>query len=126
MGNWLIDKTSLIGIKHDLVKQARVGDAVLGLLGLGNNNEYVSLIPGGISLYLPAEKKDASTGTIIRRFEILLIDPVTVQICKKIAALQMGNSIYKKVSHLPYDGVSTPAQWVINTSYTGEPQTIDL
>ncbi len=126
MADWLIDKTDLIQIKHELLHEVRVGSAPLGLLGLGANNQYVSLIPGGITIFLPYEKKDANTGLMTRRFEILLIGSVTVQICKKVAALQMGSFVFKKQAEVPYDGVGTPQQWIFTTGYTGTGDVIAL
>lgn len=126
MAGWIVDKTPLIAIKHDLLRQARVGDALLGLLGLGGGGSYISLVPGGISTYLPYEKKDANTGMMARKFDVLLIGLVNIEICKKVAALQMGNFVFKKVSEVPYDGVSTPAQWVFSTAYTGTGDVISL
>lgn len=117
---YIVDKTPLIAIKYDLLRKARVGDTLLGFLGLGTKNEYVSLIPGGVVTgWLPDVKENSSTGAVVRKFEVLLIGSITEKACKQVAAFQMGSRIYKKASEVPYDGVSTPAKWVFNVAYVG-------
>lgn len=122
MANWLIDQTDLYAIKYDLLREARVGDAVLGVLGLAQaGNGYESLVPGGlVTGWLPEVKKTGNVGSIVRSVYVLMLDPVTVRVCKKAAAFQVGARIYKKKADLPYDGVSTPAQWHYTLEYTTE------
>jgi hypothetical protein len=127
MPGYIVDKTPLIAIKYNLLRKARVGDTVLGFLGLGVKNAYTSLIPGGaIVSWLPDVKENPSTGQMIRKFNVLLIDPITDEICKQVAAFQLGERIYKKGAVVPYDGVSTPAEWVFNVSYVGDTGAIIL
>lgn len=117
-----------MAIKYDLQREERMGDAVLGFLGLNQaTNGYLSLIPGGlVTGWLPDVKKDGNTGALIRKVNVLMLTPVTVQICKKVAGFQVGSHTYKKLSELPYDGVSTPAEWVFNLEYLGDRNAITL
>ncbi len=79
-----------------------------------------------ITGWLPDEKKDTGVGALTRKFAILLISPVTIEICKQAAALQMGDFVFKKQSEVPYDGVSNPMEWIINVEATGTEDIIDL
>jgi hypothetical protein len=128
MAGWLIDKTPIIAVKYDLTRISRTGDAKLGFLGLNSaDNSFISLIPGGlINGWLPEIKKDASTGSIVRKINVLLLAPVTVELCKKVAAFQIGPFVYKKQSELPYDGISTPSEWVFNLEFNGKTSVIAL
>jgi hypothetical protein len=128
MGGWLIEQTDLYAIKYDLLREARVGDTVLGVLGIDQTtNGFTSLIPGGlVTGWLPDVMPGGNVGSMVRKFSLLMLDPVTVQICKKAAAFQMGTYVYKKKSESPYDGVSTPAKWVFNVEYLGTNSAISL
>jgi hypothetical protein len=128
MAGWIVDKTPLMAIKYDLLRQARVGNAILGILGLNQStNAFISLLAGGlVNGWLPELKTNGNTGATVRKFQILMLDPVTIEICKRAAAFQMQNLIYKKQSELPYDGVSTPAEWVFNVEYVGTSGIIQL
>lgn len=124
---YIVDKTPLIAIKYNLLRQARVGDTILGFLGYGDKNQFISLIPGGVALnWLPDVKEQPSTGLMVRKFNVLLLDNVTDELCKKVAAFQMGSRIYKKGAVVPYDGVSTPSEWVFNVNYVGDEGAIVL
>jgi hypothetical protein len=119
MANWLIDKTPLVAIKYDLLREARVGDAGLSLFGLHDDDNSYIVMATVLTGYLPEVKKQSGTGALSRGFNVLMINPITVEMCKQVAALQMGRHIYKKKSEVPYDNVSTPAEWIFNTEYTG-------
>lgn len=127
MAGWIIDETPLIKIKYDLLRQKRVGKIKLGFIGLGDNDAQASLINGGlVAGWLPDTINNPSLGILVRKFSVLLILPVTIEICKQITGFQMGSRFYKKTTEIPYDGVSTPQEWIYNVSYVGDNSNIVL
>lgn len=118
MANYLIDQTPLYAIKYDLKKQAIHGDAVLGLLKIGDDNGFASLIPGGLrGGWQSRRQNDPSTGLMTRNFDVLILAPVTVEICAQVVALQINGKVYTVLGQTPDDG-STPSQWIYQVEYT--------
>jgi hypothetical protein len=106
---YLIDQTPLYGIKYDLIKASVYGDdAVLGFLKINNaTGAFESIVAGGLkSNWQPRRVRGQKT----RFFDVLLLAPVTVEICKQVVALQVNGIVFEKVDQTPFDG-STPQQW---------------
>ena len=118
MADYLIDQTPLFAIEYDLLKAVMFGsDARLGFLKLGTNGGYVSMIPGGLeSGWMPRESTDPNASQTLY-FDVLLLDPVTTQICDEAVALQVGNFVFTKELQTPWRG-QTPAKWIFETSYS--------
>lgn len=114
--NYLIDQTPLRQIQYDLQKAAMYGDgAVLGLLKVDNTSGgYTSLVPGGVKVGWRARKINGAPTK--RLIDVLLIEGMTVDICRAASAFQINGVLLVKVDQTPWDG-STPAVWTFEAQY---------
>jgi hypothetical protein len=114
--NYLIDQTPLVQIKYDLQKAAMYGDNTpLGFLRVDNSSgAYISIIVGGLLNGWRARKIDGAPTK--RLFDVLLIEPVTPEVCRRTVALQVNGVVFVKTDQTPWDG-STPAQWTFEAAY---------
>lgn len=116
--DYLIDKTPLIGIQYDLKKAEMYGArARLGFLKVGAGGGFVSIISGGLPANWQARKSPNPAATLVRLFDVLLIAPVTVDICDETVALQVNGVVFTKIGQTPWTG-ETPQQWIFETEYT--------
>ena len=122
--NYIVDKTPLAAIQYDLQKAAMYGDgAVLGLLKMGGNGGYASIITGGLKTGWRARKINGIANK--RLFDVLLLPPVTVAICRDVIAVQVNGVILVKVDETPFDG-STPQQWTFEMQFNSSDKPIVL
>lgn len=121
--NYLIDKTPLLAIQYDLQKQVLYGaNARLGLLKIGTNGGLISMIQGGLPTGWRARKPKGQTS---RFFDVLLLAPVTTEICNSVVALQVNGIVFEKVDQTPWEG-ETPAQWVFECNIQTGSAPVDL
>jgi hypothetical protein len=114
---YLVNTTRIIAIQYKLERRALFGNAKLGFLGLDTDNAYTSLIPGGLIKGWRGRKPVDPSGHMTRYIDVLMLTPVTVDICQGVVALQIANIVYKKIGQTPYDG-STPNQWIFEIEYS--------
>jgi|SRR5882724_5057956 len=115
---YLVKTTRLFAIQYRLERKALFGNAKLGLLGLGNDGGYVSLVSGGlVNGWRGRKPVDPTAGSLTRFIDVLILPPVTVEICRDAVALQIANILYKKIGNTPFDG-STPNQWIFEIEYS--------
>lgn len=116
---YIVDQTPLRKIQYDLLKARDVGaDAVLGFLKVGSGGGFVSIIAGGLHGGWKPRKSPNPADTLIKFFDVLLLPPVTVELCDDVVALQMNGHVFEKIGQTPWTG-ETPAQWIFETKFTG-------
>jgi hypothetical protein len=94
-------------------ERARKGPAGnLYFLKVGDNNALEKILEDGLSSgWMMRSSKDPHTGESTKYFEVMMIAPVTADICNQATAFQVNDQVFEKIAQTPDDGTE-PRMWV--------------